>query len=140
MRAIWRWRNRAITVWSGTAPPPMKRPRASRQHNRSITRLERTPCEVTGIAAEGRFEVVTPERQERVAQHVDCWSTPEAGAEDDVQALTPQGDEGNDLLVGYRARKRAEDRNQQQMQHAIALALGRARVRHFGECGKQESK
>jgi len=69
-----------------------------------------------------------------------CWSTPEAGAKDAVQALALQGDKGDDLLVGGRARKRGQDREQQQMPHAVALTLGTARVGHFSKCGKQDSE
>jgi len=79
----------------------------------------------------------TPERQEQVPQGVDRLSAPEAGAEDGVQALALRGD---GVLVGSRARKRGEDREQQQVPHAVALALGTARVGHFGECGKQGSE
>jgi len=96
--------------------------------------------QVAGMVAEGCFEIVTAEGQEQVAQGVDRRSAPEAGAEDGVQALALQGDEGDDLLVGDRARKRGQDREQQQVAHAVALALGTARVGHFSECGKQDSK
>ena len=73
-------------------------------------------------------------------QRVDRRSTPEAGAEDSVQALALQGNERDDLLVGGRARKRGQDREQQQVPHAVALALGTARVGHLGKGGKQESE
>jgi len=43
-----------------------------------------------------------------------------------AQALALQGDEGNDRLVGGRARQHGEDRDQQQVPHAVALALGTA--------------
>src|ERR1700710_1466962 len=92
------------------------------------------------MAAERRFEVVTAERQEQMAEGVDRWSTPEAGTEDGVQALTLKGHESDDLVVGGRACQHGENREQQQVAHAVALALGTARVGHFGECGKQESE
>ena len=38
------------------------------------------------------------------------------------------------------ARKRGEDREQQQVAHAVALPLGTARVGHLDECGKQGSE
>ncbi len=79
-------------------------------------------------------------RQEQVPQCVHRRSAPEAGAEDGVQALVLQGNEGDDLPIRRRARKRGEDREQQQVAHAVALALGTARVGHFGECGEQNSK
>ncbi len=97
-------------------------------------------AQVVGVAAERSFEIVTAERQEQMAQRVDRWSTPEAGCKDAVQALALKGDEGDDLLVGGRARKRGQDRQQQQMSHAVALPLCTPRVGHFGECGKQDSK
>ncbi len=75
-----------------------------------------------------------------MAQGVHGRSAPEAGTEDGVQALALQGDEGDDLLVRGRARKRGEDREQQQVAHAVALAPGTARVGYFGECGKQDSE
>ena len=104
-------------------------------------RLGSAMCvQVAGMAAERRFEIVAAQRQEQVAQRVHRRSAPEAGAEDGVQALALQGDEGNDLLIGGRARKRGEDREQQQVAHAVALALGTARVGHFGESGKQNSE
>ncbi len=96
--------------------------------------------QVAGVVAEGCFEIVAAERQEQVAQGVDRRSAPEAGAEDGVQAPALQGDEGDDLLIGRCARKRRQDREQQQVAHAVALDLGTARVGHFGECGKQDSK
>ena len=86
------------------------------------------------------FEIVAAERQEQVAQRVHRRSAPETGTEDGVQALALEGDEGDDLLVGGRARKRGEDREQQQVAHAVALALGTARVGHLSECGKQDSE
>lgn len=86
------------------------------------------------------FEIVTAERQEQVTQGVHGRSTPEAGTEDRVQAIALEGDEGNDALVGSRACQDSEDREQQQMVHAVALPLCAARVTHFGERGKQESK
>ncbi len=92
------------------------------------------------MAAEGGFEIVRAKCQEQVAQGVHRRSTPEDGAEDGVQALALQGDEGGDLLVGRRARKRGEDREQQQVAHAVALALGTARIGHFGKGGKQDSE
>ena len=39
-------------------------------------------------------------------------------------------------LVRRRTRKRGQDREQQQLAHAVALALDTARVGHFGEGGK----
>ena len=96
--------------------------------------------QVAGMATEGGFEIITAERQEQVPQRVHGRSAPEAGAEDGVQALALQGHEGDDLLVRRRARKRGKDRKQQQVAHAVALALGTARVGHFGECGKQGSE
>ena len=92
------------------------------------------------MAAERGFEIVAAKRQEQMAQGVHHWSAPEAGTEDGVQALALQGDEGDDLLVGGRARQHGKNREQQQVAHAVALTLGTARVRHFGECGKQESE
>ncbi len=97
-------------------------------------------AQVMSVAAEGCFEIVAAERQDQVAQGVQGRSAPEAGAEDGVQALALQGDEGDDLPVGGRARKRGQDREQQQVAHAVALALSTARVGHFGKCGKQDSK
>jgi len=96
--------------------------------------------QLAGMATEGRFEIVAAERQEQMAQGVDRRSAPEAGAKDGVQALALQGDEGDDLLIRGRARKRGENREQQQVAHAVALALGTARVGHLDECGKQESE
>ena len=78
--------------------------------------------------------------QEQVTQGVHRRSTPEAGAEDGIQALALQGHEGDDLLVRRRARKRGQYREQQQVAHAVALALGTARVGHLGKGGKQESE
>jgi hypothetical protein len=92
------------------------------------------------MAAERGFEIVVAERQEQVPQGVDRRSAPKASAEDGVQALALQGDEGDDLLVGGRARKRGEDREQQQVAHAVAPAWGTARGAHFGEGGKQGSE
>jgi len=104
-------------------------------------RLRGGACvQVAGMVAEGCFEIVAAERQEQVAQGVHRRSPPEAGAEDGVQALALQGDEGDDLLVGRRARKRGKDREQQQVAHAVALALRTARIRHFGKGGKQDSE
>src|SRR3954464_2882763 len=88
----------------------------------------------------GRLEIVTAERQEQVAQRVHGRGAPEAGAEDGIQALALEGDKGADLLVGGRACACGEDREQQQITHAVALALRAARIGHFGECGKQGSK
>ncbi len=95
--------------------------------------------QLVGMVAEGCFEIVATERQKQVPQSVHRRSPPEAGTEDGVQALALQGDEGDDLLLGGRARQHGENREQQQMPHAVALPLGTARVRHFGECGKQDS-
>jgi len=92
------------------------------------------------MAAEGGFEIVRAERQEQVAQGVHRRGAPEAGAEDDVQALALQSDERDDLLVGRRAREHGENRKQQQVAHAVALTLWPARVAHRGECGKQDSE
>ena len=97
-------------------------------------------AQVASMAAEDRFEIVTAERQEQMAQRVDRRSTSEIGIEDGVQALALEGNEGNDFLVGGCARQHGENREQQQVVHAVALALGTARVGHFGKCGKQESK
>ena len=94
-------------------------------------------AQVIGVAAERGFEIVVLKRQEQVAQRVHCRSAPETGTEDGVQALALKGD---DLLVGGRTRQHGENREQQQVAHAVALALGTARVRHFGECGKQVSE
>lgn len=97
-------------------------------------------AQVAGMAAERRFEIVAAERQEQVPQGVDRRSAPEAGAEDGVQALALRGDKGDDLLAGGRARKRGEDQEQQQVPHAVALALGTARGGPFGEGGQQGGK
>ena len=99
-------------------------------------------AKTTHLAAlmEARGEIVAVERQEQVAQRVDRWSTREAGTEDGVQALALQGDEGDNLLVGGRARQHGENRGQQQMPHAVALALRATRVRHFSKCRKQNSE
>ena len=70
-------------------------------------------AQLAGMATERGFEVVTAECEEQMAQRVHRRSTSKAGAKDDVQALALQGDEGDDLLVGGRARKRGEDREQQ---------------------------
>jgi len=57
------------------------------------------------MAAEGCFEIVAAERQEQMAQGVHRRSTPETGAEDGVQALALQGDEGGDRLVSAASKK-----------------------------------
>jgi hypothetical protein len=104
-------------------------------------RTRRLSCvQRAGMVAEGGFEIVTAERQEQVAQSVHGRGAPEAGAEDGIQALALEGDKGDDLLVGGRACECGEDREQQQITHAVALALRPARIGHFGECGKQGSK
>ena len=64
----------------------------------------------------------------------------ETGAEDRVQALALQGEEGDDALVGSRAYQHGEDREQQQMVHTVAPSLRTTRVVHLGERGKQASK
>src|SRR3954468_3805559 len=104
-------------------------------------RTRRLSCvQRTGMVAEGGFEIVTAERQEQVAQGVHGRGAPEAGAEDGIQALALEGDKGDDLLVGGRTCECGEDREQQQITHAVALTLRAARIGHFGECGKQGSK
>jgi len=74
-----------------------------------------------------------------VAQGVHDRGTREAGTEDGVQAPALQGDEGDDRLGGGCARGRGQNREQQQVAHAVALALGTARVGHVGGSGKQDS-
>jgi len=104
-------------------------------------RAWRAACaQVVGMAAEGGFELAAVECQEQMAQSVHRRGAPEAGTKDGVQAITLHSDEGDDLLVGGRARKRGQDREQQQVPHAVALALGTARVGHFGKGGNQGSK
>ena len=75
-----------------------------------------------------------------MAQSVHDRGMPEAGVEDGVQALALQGNESDDLLVRGRAREHGEDREQQQVAHAVALTLWAARIGHRGECGKQDSE
>ncbi len=88
-------------------------------------RLRSAVCvQVASMTAERGFEIVTAECQEQVAQGGHRRGAPEAGTEDGVQALALQGDERDDLLVGGRARQHGEDREQQQMAQAVALALG----------------
>ena len=87
-----------------------------------------TRTQAMGMATERGFEIIAAKRQEQVAQRVHRRSAPEAGAEDGVQALALQSDKGDDLLVGRRARKRGKDREQQQVAHAVAPALGAGRV------------
>ncbi len=52
--------------------------------------------------------------EEQMAQGVHGRSPPEAGAEDGVQAVALEADEGDDpLLVGGRTGQHGEDREQQ---------------------------
>jgi hypothetical protein len=92
------------------------------------------------VPAEGGLQIVAVERQEEMPQRVHGRGAPEAGAEDGVQALALQGDEGDDAAVGGRPREHGEDRGQQQVAHAVALPLGAAWVAYLGERGKQRSK
>ena len=99
------------------------------------------------MAAEGGFEIVPLERQEQTAQRVHRRRPAEAGAEGGVQAVALDGDEGDDLLVGGRACQNRENREQQQMAHAVAVPLSAARIADFaalplrvGKRGKQRTK
>src|SRR5215216_3535012 len=92
------------------------------------------------MAAEGSLEIVAAERQEEVAQGVHGRSPPNAGAKGGVQAVALDSDEGDDLLVRGRTRQNRENREQQQMAHAVALSLGTARIADRGERSKQGTK
>src|SRR5215216_3620982 len=92
------------------------------------------------MAAEGSLEIVAAERQEEVAQGVHGRSPPNAGAKGGVQAVALDSDEGDDLLVRGRTRQNRENREQQQMAHAVALSLGTARIADRGERSKQGAK
>jgi hypothetical protein len=94
----------------------------------------------TGMAAKGGLQVIAVERQEEMAQGVHGRGAPETGAEDGVQALALEGDESDDAVVGRSTRQHREDREQQQMAHAVALSLGATWVAHLGKRGKQRSK
>ena len=75
-----------------------------------------------------------------MAQGVHGWGSPEAGAEDRVQALALESDEGDDALVGGRTGQHGEDGEQQQVAQAVALPLRATWIAHLGERGKQGSK
>ncbi len=75
-----------------------------------------------------------------MAQGVHGRSPPEAGAEDRVQALALESDEGDDPLVGDRTCQHGENGEQQQAAQAVALPLRATWIAHLGERGKQGSK
>lgn len=60
---------------------------------------------VTRVAAKGGLQIGRVEREKEVPQGVDSRSTPEASAEDGVQALTMHLYEGDDALIRGRTRQ-----------------------------------
>jgi hypothetical protein len=96
--------------------------------------------EALGVAPERGFEIGRIERQEEVAQSVERRGTAETGAEDGVQALAVDVDEGDDTLVRGRSGEHRQDREQQQRGQRVAPTLRAARVVDLVERGEQQRK
>ena len=107
------------------------------QRHRAQARLRPSPLQVTRVAAKGGLKVGRVERYQQIAQRVERRRAAEAGAEDVVQALTMDADEGDDALIRARPGQDREDREEQQVRQGVPFALRPPRIGDVAQSRQQ---